>query len=175
MDGHLVLVGLPGAGKSTIGRLLARKLGRPFLDFDHELERRTGKSVQRIFAELGESEFRRLEVELTRELAAAPPMVLAPGGGWITNEGVIDLLRPPGYLIHLRVTPEVALRRLLRSKIVRPLLKKSDPGEALVSLWEARSDLYGRADHTLDVETLSPQQVTDRLLEIARDTTKRLG
>ena len=80
IDGHLVLVGLPGSGKSTVGRAVAKRLSRPFLDFDAELERRAGISVARIFAERGEAAFRGLEYSLTQELAAAPPMVLAPGG-----------------------------------------------------------------------------------------------
>lgn len=99
--GHLVLVGLPGAGKSTVGRAVARKLQRPFIDFDVELERRERKTVRELFAERGEPAFRALEVALTRELAATEPSVFAPGGGWITNPGVVELIRPPGRIIQI--------------------------------------------------------------------------
>src|SRR5687767_1646822 len=142
-DGHIVLIGLPGAGKSTIGRSVADRLGRPFLDFDTEIERREGLSVARIFAERGEPAFRTLEVALTRELVAAPPMVLAPGGGWVTNPGVIDLLRPPARIVHLRVSPTEAVRRLSRARIVRPLLLGPDPQAVMHDLWDRRAGLYG--------------------------------
>ncbi|AMW05435.1 shikimate kinase [Gemmatimonas phototrophica] len=174
-DGHLVLVGLPGAGKSTMGRAVAKRLGRPFLDFDTEIELRTGRSVARFFAEQGEAAFRALEVALTRELAAAPPMVLAPGGGWVTNAGVIELLRPPGRIVHLRVSPEAAMRRISRSRIVRPLLQQADPEAKMRSLWEARAALYNRADYVVDVETLTTQQVTDSLVALAHEGTPGVG
>lgn len=175
IDGHVVLVGLPGAGKSTIGRVVAKRLGRPFLDFDVEIERRTGRSVQRFFAEQGEPAFRSLEISVTQELAAAPPMVLAPGGGWVTNAGVMELLRPPGRIIHLRVSPEEAMRRITRSRIVRPLLQHADPQARMRTLWETRSALYNRADLVVDVELLTSQQVTDSIVALAHEATPEIG
>ena len=120
MAGHIVLVGLPGAGKSTIGRLLAGRLRRPFVDFDVELRRREGLSVVELFALRGEAAFRKLEVALTVELAQTSPSVFAPGGGWITNSGVLALVRPPGSIIHLRVSPAGALKRLGSARASRP-------------------------------------------------------
>jgi shikimate kinase len=175
VDGHLVLVGLPGAGKSTIGRAAARMLGRPFLDFDLEIERRTGRTVARFFAEHGEPAFREAEVALTRELAAAPPMVLSPGGGWVTNAGVIALLRPPGRLIHLRISPSEALRRLSRSRVVRPLLAQADPAARIHALWEARKGLYGQADAEIDVELVDSQQVVESVVALARAGVAGIG
>jgi shikimate kinase len=174
-DGHLILVGLPGSGKSTVGRAVARELGRPFLDFDLEIERRTKRSVSRIFSESGELAFRELEVSITAELASAPPMVLAPGGGWVTNSGVMALLRPPGRIIHLRLSPEAALRRLSRSRVVRPLLKGPDPKAAIERLWEAREALYEQADFTIDVEVVDSQQVVEKVAALARNLTSGLG
>ena len=167
-DGHLVLVGLPGAGKSTIGRQLAKELGRPFLDFDAEIERRTGKTVARLFVEQGEPAFREREVALTRELSAAPPMVLAPGGGWVTNPGVISLVRPPGRIIHLKISPEAALRRLSRARVVRPLLRNEDPAAVMDRLWSNRAGLYAQADLELDVEVIDSQQVVKEIIALAR-------
>ena len=174
-DGHLILVGLPGAGKSSIGRLVAIALGRPFLDFDLEIQRRSGKSLSRLFAENGEDAFRAREVALTRELLAAPPMVLAPGGGWVTNPEVVPLVRPPGRIIHLRISPAAALRRLGRSRVVRPLLKSDDPLAALDRLWTSRAELYAQADLEIDVEAVDSQQVVKQVVALACPLTEGLG
>lgn len=174
-DGHLILVGLPGAGKSSIGRLVAIALGRPFLDFDLEIQRRSGKSLSRLFAENGEDAFRAREVALTRELLAAPPMVLAPGGGWVTNPEVVPLVRPPGRIIHLRISPAAALRRLDRSRVVRPLLKSDDPLATLDRLWTSRAELYAQADFEIDVEAVDSQQVVKQVVALACPLTEGLG
>ena len=166
--GHLVLVGLPGAGKSTVGRSVARKLRRPFLDFDVELEHREGKSVAELFAERGEAAFRALEVALTKELVDTEPSVLAPGGGWITNPGVVQLLRPPACIIHLRVSPAGALKRLGSARVSRPLLMESDPATVLDRLWAAREKLYASADGEIDTEVVDFQQVADKVVLLAR-------
>ncbi len=175
IDGHLVLVGLPGSGKSTVGRAVAKRLSRPFLDFDAEIERREGLSVARLFAEKGEAAFRELEHALTRELAAAPPMVLAPGGGWVTIPGAMALLRPPGRIIHLQISPAEALRRLSRSRIVRPLLVQADPAMAMQALWERRSGLYARADVAVNVEAVDSQRLIDSVVALAHDGTLGIG
>ena len=173
--GHLVLVGLPGAGKSTVGRAVARKLRRPFLDFDVELEKREGKSVARLFAERGEAAFRTLEVALTRELVDAEPSVLAPGGGWITNPGMVELLRPPGCIIHLRVSPAGALKRLGSARVSRPLLMESDPATVLDRLWAARAGLYASADGEIDTEVVDFQRVAGKVVLLARSLDAGLG
>jgi len=175
IDGHLVLVGLPGSGKSTVGRAVARRLSRPFLDFDAEIEKREGLSVARIFAERGETAFRALEYALTQELAAAPPMVLAPGGGWVTIPGVMALLRPLGRIIHLQISPKEALRRLTRSRNVRPLLAQADPAIAMQSLWDRRSGLYALADVTVNVEAVDSQRLIDSVVALAHDGTPGIG
>ena len=174
-DGHVVLVGLPGAGKSTVGRALAKQLHRPFLDFDNEIEKRTGIPVAKLFAQRGEVEFRKLEVEVTKELVSVPPMVLSPGGGWITNVGAADLLRPPARLVHLRITPAEALRRLARSRIVRPLLAGPHPLVTIEGLWASRGSLYGQSDLEIDVELNDSQRVIDLIVALAHDLTPRLG
>lgn len=175
IDGHLVLVGLPGSGKSTVGRAVAKRLSRPFLDFDAEIEKREGVSVARLFAERGEAEFRRLERALTHELAAAPPMVLAPGGGWVTIPDVMGLLRPPGRIIHLQISPREALRRLTRSRVVRPLLAQADPAQAMQALWDRRSGLYAMADVILKVESVDSQRLIDSVVALAHDGTFAIG
>lgn len=167
LRGHVVLVGLPGAGKTTAGRLAAARLGVPFLDFDEEIERREGATVAALFATRGEPAFRALERALTVEVRESDPMVLAPGGGWIGNPDVVALLRPPGRIIHLRVPPAVALRRLGTARNTRPLLQVTDPEAAMAQLYERREGLYGAADAVIDTELLAPQEVALKIAELA--------
>ena len=164
---HVILVGLPGAGKSTVGPLVARALDRPFLDFDAELERRHGLPVAAQFAADGEPAFRSREAELARELAATPGMVLAPGGGWMTNPGASALLRPPSRIIYLRVSVDRALERLTRSRTRRPLLAGPDPRGALERLFAERAAAYERADDVVDTEGLTVAQVARAVAAVA--------
>jgi shikimate kinase len=161
---HLVLVGLPGAGKSTVGELVAARLGRSFLDFDAEIERREGMPIAQIFGERGEGGFRELERKLTEELREFGNMVLAPGGGWITDPAVVALIRPPAKLIYLRVRPETALKRLAAEPGSRPLLNRPDPLAELNKLFEARKLSYQSADLEVGTEMLNPQQVTEQIV-----------
>ena len=165
--GHIILVGLPGAGKSTVGAAVAARLGRPFLDFDVELERREGMSVERIFADRGEGHFRRLERELTADLRGEPPMVLAPGGGWVTNAGVVALLRPPGRIIYLRVDPATALRRLGSAADRRPLLRVPDPHDRLSRLLAEREAAYLAADHVVEAQDIEFSALVSLVTELA--------
>lgn len=164
---HLILVGLPGSGKSTIGRRVARRLGRPFLDFDSEIERRQGKSIAQIFTEVGEAGFRALELSLTKELAQTEGMVLAPGGGWSTIPGASALLRPPARMIYLRVRAEVAIGRILRGRRIRPLMQTADPLETLRKLLAEREAGYLEADLVLDVELIKSQQLIATIARLA--------
>lgn len=162
---HLVLVGLPGSGKSTVGLLLAQKLGRTFLDFDLEIERREGMPVSQIFGERGEAGFRQLERKLTEELKDLGNMVLAPGGGWIMDQEAVGLIRPPAVLVYLRVRPETALQRLGGVGGGRPLLNRPDPLGELVRLFEVRRALYQAADFEVGTELQTPEQVTHQIVE----------
>lgn len=136
---HLVLVGLAGAGKSTVGQLLAEALGRSFLDFDTEITRRSGMSVPEIFGQRGEGHFRELESSLTRDVREHGGMVLAPGGGWISVPANVALLCPPARLIYLKISPEVALHRMGTATAGRPLLNRPDPRGELERLLDRKS------------------------------------
>jgi len=166
---HLVLVGLPGSGKSTVGRAVAERLGRPFLDFDREIERREGESVARLFVSRGEPWFREQERALTRELTSQHRMVLAPGGGWIANPGCLDALRPPAVMIYLEVEPARALKRMAAGVAARPLLRHPDPLGELERLLAARKDLYILANHTVRVDFLREKEVVSRIVALAGD------
>jgi shikimate kinase len=164
---HIILVGLPGSGKTTVGRALADRLGRPFLDFDEEIERRDGEPVARIFASKGEPYFRALELALTKEMQASRgQMVLAPGGGWVTIPGALETLRPPSSVIYLAVRPETAIHRMGALHARRPLLSTADPLGALALLLARRGGLYeAAADLVVDTEKLDVQRVTDQIAD----------
>jgi len=162
----LILVGLPGVGKTTIGKAAAKQLGRQFLDFDKEIERRAGMDVREIFRLRGEEHFRAMEFALTEELSTTGGMVLSPGGGWITQEKSVELLRPAGRIIYLRASPEAVARRLRRVE-TRPLLAGRDPVVALTELYQKRRALYETADAVLDTERLARQQLIAKVVELA--------
>ena len=166
---HVILVGLPGAGKSTVGPLVAEALGRAFLDLDVELERRVGASVPAQFARDGEAVFREREAALSAELVGAPPMVVAPGGGWLANSAAAAPLRPLGRIIYLRTSPAAALARLGEAVADRPLLAFSpDPLAALEALLSRRSAVYEAADAVLDTDGRSPAEGADSVVALVR-------
>lgn len=162
-----MVVGLPGVGKSSAARRAARRLGRPFIDFDSEIERREGMLIEQIFEEKGEKYFRARELELTRELACESGMVMAPGGGWVTSTEAMDLLLPRSIMIYLRARPELALARLRRAKKVRPLLRANDPLAVLRRLHDERHGAYMRAHHVLDIATMTPTAVINEIVRLA--------
>ncbi len=166
---HLILVGIPGAGKSTVGRALAQRLQRPFVDLDEWIVEHTGRSVGEIFALHGEAHFRALERAATERLASEMvPLVAAPGGGWITVPGLVDLVRPPAQLIWLRVAPARALERLGGGVLARPMLAGPDPLTALTAILAVREAAYMQSDHTVSVDLMTPTDAVEAILALAR-------
>ena len=163
---HMILIGLPGSGKTTVGRSVADRLDRPFLDLDQEIERREGESIAQIFGERGEAYFRELERQLTQELRSCGGMIVSPGGGWVANPGLVALVRPPGRLIYLRVRPETAIKRLGGSTARRPLLSRPDPLGELKRLQAARRSAYESADWVVDTELYDLQGVIDEVVRL---------
>lgn len=162
---HLVLVGLSGAGKSTVGPLLARRLDTHFTDIDLVIERATGLTVAELFAEEGEARFRARERQAVRDAFLLPPHVIAPGGGWAAQPGSLDDAAERALVVYLAVPPAVAAARL-GDDAGRPLLA-GDPTGRLQALLGEREPWYRRSGPAVDAG-LEPEAVADRLLELAR-------
>jgi shikimate kinase len=152
------LVGMPGSGKSTVGRQLSRRLQLPFFDSDHVIEQRLGCSIREYFAREGEGAFRDLEEQVLAELAQGPGAVVATGGGAVLREANRNKLREGGKVIYLRSSPEELYRRL-RHDTQRPLLQVADPMAKLRTLYAERDPLYRQTAH-FQIETGRPSVPT---------------
>jgi shikimate kinase/3-dehydroquinate synthase len=151
MSNNIFLIGLMGAGKTTIGRALAKKLNRPFFDSDHEIEARTGARVATIFEIEGEASFRKREAETIRELGNQEGIVLATGGGAVLHPETRAFLRETPTVIYLHASIGHLLQRTSRDKN-RPLLQTADPRKKLEELFTQR-DPYYREVADLVIET----------------------
>jgi shikimate kinase/3-dehydroquinate synthase len=162
---NVFLVGLMGAGKTTIGRILARKLGKRFIDSDHEIEARTGASIPWIFEIEGEASFRRREAEVIRDLCSEDGIVLATGGGAVLDAGTRDILKSRGTVIYLRANVNSIMVRVSHDKN-RPLLQTADPRRRIEELMAQREPLY-REVAALVVDTGRPnvQSMVQTILE----------
>ncbi len=149
---RIVLVGMMCSGKSAVGAALAERLGWTHVDLDREIEREAGRPVRAIFADEGEAAFRRMEADATRQMAGRTRIVLSPGGGWITNPALLDLLGPGTHCVWLQVSPEEAVRRSVAAPGERPLLAGTDPLGAVRRLLAERERFYARAHLVLPTD-----------------------
>jgi shikimate kinase len=158
VQGLIILVGLPGSGKSTVGRHLARRLDLPFHDSDHVIEQRLGCSIRDFFEREGEEAFRDAEEETLNDIVARGPGVLSTGGGAVLRAANRELLHGAGQVIYLRSSPEEVFRRV-RHDGSRPLLQVADPMQRLRQLYADRDPLYRETAHFV-VETGRPSVPT---------------
>lgn len=142
----IIFVGLPGSGKSTIGRQLARRLGLPFVDSDHVIEQRLGCSIREFFNREGEERFRDIEEGVLDDLSLRHKGVLSTGGGSVLRAINRERLKERGRVVYLRSSPEEVYRRV-RHDVNRPLLQVNDPVQRLRSLYETRDPLYRETAH----------------------------
>ena len=155
MQIRCALVGMPGSGKSTIGRQLAHRAGVPFIDLDHLLEQSIGTSIRSFFETEGEARFRDLESAALAEVAAQPGgMVLSTGGGAVLRPENRAVLRQFGIVLYLRAAPEEIYRRVKHDR-TRPLLQGGNPLEKLRELYAVRDSLYRETAHYI-IETGRP-------------------
>ena len=167
---RIVLVGLMGSGKSSVGARLARDLGWRLVDLDREIETASGQTIPEIFKS-GEETFRRLEQQLTAELASTPRMVFTPGGGWITCAETVSLLPERSAVFWLRVTPEEAVRRCAgQTAQVRPLLTGADHGLARArELARDRNPRYEALGVPIDTNDRSVGEIAAEILGLIRE------
>lgn len=154
----IALVGLPGSGKSTVGRQLARRLSLPFADSDHVIERRLGCSIREFFEREGEDRFRDIEEATVDELTSGGAGVLSTGGGVVIRAANRECLHARAQVVYLRSSPEEIFRRLRHDRN-RPLLQVADPMKKLRELYQSRDPLYRETAHYV-VETGRPSVPT---------------
>lgn len=168
---RVFLVGMMGVGKSTAGRLLAETLGWDYVDTDDEVPRRAGKSVQEIWEQDGEAEFRRLEAEAVADVSSRPkPAVIALGGGAVLDESSRQVIKESGLVVWLRADAGTLFGRLgKQAGGARPLLRRG-PEEALRRLSEARAPIYeSTADLVFDVDRMNPRDVADAIAKVLKE------
>ncbi len=159
----VVLVGMMGAGKSSVGRRLAARLGIAFVDADVEIEKAAGMTISDIFAAQGEAYFRAGETRVIARLLDGGPQVLATGGGAFMNADTRTAIRAKGISVWLRATLDVLTRRIKR-RGDRPLLKNADPAETLRRLIEERDPVYAEADLTVESRDVPHETIVDAML-----------
>ena len=163
---NIVLVGLMGSGKSAIGRTIAKKLGRRFIDTDRYIERKGGKTITEIFEQRGESEFRAFEREVIKKISQYVGIVIATGGGAIKDPENFHYLKESGWIIALYASPATLYKRI-EGKRVRPLLlNEGDPVKKLEEIFNDRKTMYAQADFQVDTEGKEIDQIADEIINL---------
>jgi len=164
---HVVLIGLPGSGKTTVGKLVADALKAPFVDIDAIVARKEGRPISMIFAEKGESVFRELErVEMEAALGGVPA-IIAPGGGWAAQQGALSSVQQRGLVVYLKARADTAASRAAPQGN-RPVLMGEDPSSQMRELLKEREPFYVLADATVETDRKAPAKVVEELVRLAR-------
>ncbi len=164
---NIVLIGFMGTGKSTIGRLLARRLGRAFIDSDKRIEQEAGISIREIFENHGEAYFRQKEKAMIAKISRYNHAIIATGGGVVLAPENISRLKRNGVLICLTASLETIMERTGRRN-TRPLLENDDREVRVANLLKEREALYTIADYCIDTSHVSPQQVINEIINFLR-------
>jgi shikimate kinase len=164
-DRSIVLIGMMGVGKSSIGRRLGSRLGIPFVDADTEIEQAAGMSIADIFASHGEAAFRSGEARVIARLLNGGPQVLATGGGAVMNEATRALIKERGVSIWLSAELDLLLRRISKRKAERPMLQTDDPTATLRDLLTTRQPIYAQADITVQSRDVPHDAIVTEITE----------
>jgi len=165
---NIYLVGFMGTGKTTVGKILAKKLKKEFVEMDEEIEKREGKKIVDIFRLFGEPYFRKVEKEVLKEIASCFNLVVSCGGGVIVDEENLKILKKTGIIICLKATPSVIYERTKKTK-ERPLLNVSNPLKKIKELLARRAPFYAKADYFVDTSTLTPEEVSEEIIKILKN------
>ena len=169
---NIVLVGLMGSGKSAIGRTIAKKTSRRFIDTDRYIERKAGKTVGEIFNETGEEKFRAFEKEVIKKISQYVGIVIATGGGAIKDPENFRYLKESGWIIALYASPATLYKRI-EGKRVRPLLlSEEDPVKKLEEIFNERKTMYAQADFQVDTEEKEIDQIADEIIGLLNINSK---
>ena len=165
--GRIALIGLRGGGKSTLGRLLAAALGAPFIELDREIERHSGMGLSELFEMFGQATFRRIErATLETILDSNPRVVLATGGGIVTEPSTFELLLASCFTVWVRAAPEEHMSRVMAQGDLRPMSGSTRAMDDLVAILSSREPLYAKADVTLETSGETPAQSLRALLHL---------
>lgn len=166
MKTNIALIGFMGTGKTAVGRLLAQKLNRRFMELDLLIEQQAGKSIPDIFKRDGEIAFRELEIRVTKEIAGEKYAVIACGGGLVLNKINIDRLRENARIVYLTASPRLILKRVSNEPGQRPLLEGENPALNIRKLLKFRKPFYERAaDITINTSKLGVASVVEQIIE----------
>ncbi len=160
-DRNIILTGFMGTGKSTVGKLVAQKLGRPFVDTDEEIVRQAKQTIPEIFAQKGEPTFRQMERRVCRFLAAQHGYVIATGGGMLVDDGNRAVMLASGMVVCLQASPETIRQRIQVDQTERPLLKGD-----WQALLEKRRSAYETIPHQIDTSDQTPEQIAEKVIQL---------
>lgn len=161
---NIVLIGFMGTGKTSVGKVLAKKLGREFVDVDEVIEKTTGMKISEIFSRFGERVFRDIETEVIKLITKKNGQVIATGGGVVLRDENMNRLRENGIIFCLKAKENVIFERV-KHCTDRPLLQVQNPEERISQLLKERMPLYDKADFSVDTSGLTPEEVADRIIE----------
>ena len=174
---NIVLIGFRGTGKSTVGRLLAKRLERDFIDSDKHIEDSTGKTIKSIFEDDGEEGFRKIEADVIAELSEEDNKVISAGGGAVLREENVRNLKDIGFLVLLEATPEIINSRIAQDKKTtqqRPSLTDKKPLDEIKHLIEQREHAYkSAADFTINTSYVSCEDIVNEIITIVNKTIKK--
>jgi len=162
---NIYLVGFMGTGKTAIGKILAKSLGKDFVEMDEVIEQKEGRPIVDIFKDPGESHFRKLEKKLLVELSQKTDLVVSCGGGLICDDQNLKILKESGTVFNLKSSPQKIYERT-KKYAHRPLLNVTDPVKQIEELLKKREPYYSQAHYTIESEEQSPQEVAQDIIKI---------
>ena len=168
MPRHIILIGLPGSGKSTVGKLVAEALKAPLIDVDGLLVREMGMPVSQIFGMVGETKFREMERDAVRAAQGGAPGVIVPGGGWAAQPGQLEEAMPTSLVFYLKCLPQTASKRAAQTEARPVLAGGDDPAQRMRMLLEEREPFYKKAHHQVDTEHKPAEAIATEVVGLAR-------